>query len=751
MAPKAANHQIGWLYDLVLWSLAVLIDLFFREVHPRSSWKVPKRGPIILVAAPHANQFVDSLILMRVARRELDRRIAFLIAEKSFKRRFVGLLAKAAGALPVARAMDNMKPGEGLIYLPDPVNNPKLLRGVGTKFDDPGFEPGGTIALPTINGEAHSTDIAEIRGPDEIILKKPFMHKDALYQLTGRTDISDDLKFTGSAAEQDLSGFKGSKFKVAPHVDQTGVYKAVFQTLNAGGCIGIFPEGGSHDRPNLLPLKAGVALMALGALAENPDCGVKIVPCGMNYFHAHKFRSRAVVEFGNPIEVPRELVEMYKAGNRREAIGTLLNTIYQALVAVTVVGPDYETLMLIHAARRLYNPAGKKLPLPMVVELNRRLAKGYAQYKDDPRIVSLKKSVMEYNKQLWLLGIRDHQVAYAKFSIIKVVSTLIYRLGKLGIMSIGTLPGLVLFAPVFVATKMISVKKSREALAASSVKIQGRDVMATWKLLVALAFAPLLYAFYTILLTYWTYRNRIQGYVPEWVPLWLVVIFGCWIFPSITFAALRIGEIGMDILKSMRPLVLSLNPTSANTFVKLRDRRAKLSHEVTELINTLGPEMFPDFDATRVVADPFKESLFMHEEPSASKKENQLLMGQEPDASTRRIKGETTTFVPSHLPRNESFHDLSNIGFFSTRPPSRNRSRSRSSSNSGLTGSSGMPLKAFSTLNSKESFDEVSKRIRGAMKERGRLRRKQSGEFGWEVASSAGSESPRSEVGKKDL
>ncbi|PGH34495.1 glycerol-3-phosphate O-acyltransferase/dihydroxyacetone phosphate acyltransferase [[Emmonsia] crescens] len=749
MAHKALSHQIGWLYDIVLWSLAVLIDLFFREVHPRGSWKVPKRGPIILVAAPHANQFVDSLILMRVARRELNRRIAFLIAEKSFKRRFVGLLAKAAGALPVARAMDNMKPGQGMIYLPDPVNNPTLLRGVGTKFDGPGFEVGGTIALPTINGEAHSTDIAEIRGPEEILLKKPFMHKDALYQLTGRTDISDDLKFTGNAAEQDLSGFKGSKFKIAPHVDQTGVYKAVFQTLNAGGCVGIFPEGGSHDRPNLLPLKAGVALMALGALAENPDCGVKIVPCGMNYFHAHKFRSRAVVEFGNPIEVPPELVQLYKAGKRREAIGALLDTIYQALVAVTVVGPDYETLMLIHAARRLYNPAGKKLPLPMVVELNRRLVKGYAHYKDDPRIVSLKKSVMAYNKQLWLLGIRDHQVEYAKFSIIKVVSTLIYRLGKLVVMSIGTLPGLVLFAPVFVATKIISIKKSREALAASSVKIQGRDVMATWKLLVALAFAPLLYAFYTILLTYWTYRNRVQGYVPEWVPLWLVVIFGCWIFPSITFAALRIGEIGMDILKSMRPLVLSLNPTSANTLVKLRNRRAKLSQEVTELINTLGPEMFPDFDASRVVADPFKESLFMNEESSVSQNENQFGMMAEPDSLSQTTRGEATAFVPSHLPRNESFHDLSKIGFFSTRPPS--RSRSRSSSNGGLAGSGGMPLKAFSTLNSKESFDEVSKRIRGAMKERGQLRRKQSEDFGWEMASSAGSESLHSEGEKKDL
>lgn len=47
---------IGWLYDLVLWTFSVLIDLFFREVHPRGSWKIPRRGPMIIVAAPHANQ-----------------------------------------------------------------------------------------------------------------------------------------------------------------------------------------------------------------------------------------------------------------------------------------------------------------------------------------------------------------------------------------------------------------------------------------------------------------------------------------------------------------------------------------------------------------------------------------------------------------------------------------------------------------------------------------------------------------------
>lgn len=91
---------------------------------------------------------------------------------------------------------------------------------------------------------------------------------------------------------------------------------------------------------------AGVAIMALGALAENPGCNLKIVPCGMNYFHAHKFRSRAVIEFGSPLEVPQELVDEYQHGSRREAISKLLEMIFNSLVAVTVQTPNYETLMV---------------------------------------------------------------------------------------------------------------------------------------------------------------------------------------------------------------------------------------------------------------------------------------------------------------------------------------------------------------------------------------------------------------------
>lgn len=47
---------VPWKYDATIHVMSLLVDLFFREVHPRGSWKVPRSGPILFVAAPHANQ-----------------------------------------------------------------------------------------------------------------------------------------------------------------------------------------------------------------------------------------------------------------------------------------------------------------------------------------------------------------------------------------------------------------------------------------------------------------------------------------------------------------------------------------------------------------------------------------------------------------------------------------------------------------------------------------------------------------------
>jgi glycerol-3-phosphate O-acyltransferase/dihydroxyacetone phosphate acyltransferase len=92
---------------------------------------------------------------------------------------------------------------------------------------------------------------------------------------------------------------------------------------------------------------AGVSIMALGTLAKDPDCGLTIIPCGMNYFHAHKFRSRCVVEFGTPVKINPDYIEQYKDSKQRPAaVNALLKDIQEALLAVTVTAPDYETLMV---------------------------------------------------------------------------------------------------------------------------------------------------------------------------------------------------------------------------------------------------------------------------------------------------------------------------------------------------------------------------------------------------------------------
>lgn len=194
---------------------------------------------------------------MRVVKKESDRRIQFLIADKSMKRRFIGAMAGLTGVVPVGRAMDMTKPAKGKIYLPDPINDPCLVRGIDTDFEEKNFQVGGSLVLPKVDNKAATAEILEINGPEEIRLKRGFKGGVAMQQLTGRNDMTKDGSFIDGAANKKgiADGFEGTTFQIAPKLDQSEVYDAVHAVLHHGGSIGIFPEGGSHDRTDLLPLK----------------------------------------------------------------------------------------------------------------------------------------------------------------------------------------------------------------------------------------------------------------------------------------------------------------------------------------------------------------------------------------------------------------------------------------------------------------------------------------------------------------
>ncbi len=99
-------------------------------------------------------------------------------------------------------------------------------------------------------------------------------------------EILSDTEMRIKTFEKDESvlGQKELKYKIHPKIDQTEVFTNVYDAFNNGQCIGIFPEGGSHDQTKLLPLKPGVAIMALGAMLKYPEIKINVVGCGLKYF-----------------------------------------------------------------------------------------------------------------------------------------------------------------------------------------------------------------------------------------------------------------------------------------------------------------------------------------------------------------------------------------------------------------------------------------------------------------------------------
>ncbi|KAJ6482556.1 hypothetical protein C8R45DRAFT_304732 [Mycena sanguinolenta] len=571
MAPKQTS-DLSYASVMLFWR--IVTGIFFREIRTRGSFNIPKDGPVIFVGAPHNNQFLDLLLGLEVWK-ESGRRVQFLVAAASMQRAFIGFWARLINSIPVARAADSIKPGTGRVRLSP--ENPCLVIGEGTRFLTE-FKPRMQIMLPKSLASG-TAEVAEVISDTELKIKKEFAAEGE--------KLTDKLREAGDV-----------EFRKLPFIDQQDMYRHVYDALKWGGSIGIFPEGGSHDRTDLLPLKAGVSIMALGAMANDPKLQVRVVPVGLSYFHAHKFRSRAVVEFGQALDVPPELVDMFKLGGpqKREAVAKFLDLIFNGLKTVTVRAPDYDTLMLIQAVRRLYKTPGQHLTLGQVVELNRRLLEGYEHFKDKPRVQELRKEVLKYNRLVRDMGLRDHQVPRAERAGWKTLALLTYRVGLLSVWAIFALPGVVLNGPIFILASIISRRKAKEALAASRVKIAARDVLATWKVIISVGVAPVLYLLYACMGTLLAIRANAPMKWRLITPF--MVLFGV---PAMSYAALKFGEAGMDVLKSLPPLIAALIPGHQRSLDKLKAMRVKLSNDVSDLINDFGPELYQDFNEWRIL------------------------------------------------------------------------------------------------------------------------------------------------------
>lgn len=83
-----------------------------------------------------------------------------------------------------------------------------------------------------------------------------------------------------------------------------------------------------------------------------------------------------------------------------------------------------------------------------------------------------------------------------------------------------------------------------EALAASSVKVAGRDVLATWKILVSLGLTPVVCIIYSIMAYVAATRYDLPVKYRIWAPFVTMASL-----PFLAYSALKFGEAGLDVFK----------------------------------------------------------------------------------------------------------------------------------------------------------------------------------------------------------
>lgn len=189
---------------------------------------------------------------------------------------------------------------------------------------------------------------------------------------------------------------------------------AARKLLASGGTIGICPEGVSHDAPGLKPIKTGAARISLAAVSTGEVSDLKIVPAGLYYTSKTRFRSSALLYFGNPITV--EPVKLDPDGNPpREAVRQLSGRIEKALREVILDAQHEEELLTTARAERIFSSARHDSDdsLKDELKLQQRFIKAYSvvQKLQPERLRKLEVRMIRFEEELEQAGVDAEQLS----------------------------------------------------------------------------------------------------------------------------------------------------------------------------------------------------------------------------------------------------------------------------------------------------------------------------------------------------
>ena len=287
------------------------------------------------------------------------------------------------------------------------------------------------------------------------------------------------------------------------------IFRHCYELLEAGGAIGIFPEGISHVDPQVKEMRTGAIRIGLEAEARRGfELGVRVVPIGLNFTRPDpRRRGELTLRVGPPLLLSRH-AGAYRADPA--ATVTILTTELRARIEALVVHlEDVTKAPIVEAAFEVFVPDWLADPL-LLPEIG----------DEATRRIELKQGIadaVEYYSRFqpaWARELEQHVAAYrtARERTRLTEDALRRRAGALPVLR-QTLPVAVIGvvgAPLAVFGWLLNVLPRRVTNWLARRLVREPSQLATYELWIGLQAFAVLYAACVLLLRRFTDFGRVE-------------------------------------------------------------------------------------------------------------------------------------------------------------------------------------------------------------------------------------------------
>jgi hypothetical protein len=215
-----------------------------------------------------------------------------------------------------------------------------------------------------------------------------------------------------------------------------GSFDRCYELLANREALLVFPEGVSHSKPFLQPLKTGVARIALGSALRGGPLPA-IVPAGMTFLEKGRFRSRVLIQIGAPLHLDDIGARLFSEAalstrsERGDAAGAaslatpeppaelvraLTERIAEAIRALTLNVGRWEDLVLLRQLERFFHFRRGRHPSQQTLRRRfrtvRKLLETYQRLHDEvpEELNRLRRRLLWFERVRRLYGVEDYHL-----------------------------------------------------------------------------------------------------------------------------------------------------------------------------------------------------------------------------------------------------------------------------------------------------------------------------------------------------